>query len=124
MLTISLEGDRELIDLLARLPRRLQAEILMRAAAPTAEVIAERARTMAPVLTGRTRAGVRAEVGATAAFVVSSRRPFPMLPLWLERGTRKMEARPYMGPAAALETQMWIARVERVVRDVWESGRG
>lgn len=114
MLKITVDAA-PLLRALDGLPHAVQAAILEEAAWPTAEAIASRARGLVAVRTGRTRAGIRAERGALAAFVISTRRPMPNVPIWLERGTRRMVRRPYLSIAAVLEESAWLARVRAAV---------
>jgi hypothetical protein len=101
----------ELEAALRQLPSAIRRGVLREAAAPTAEAIAARARELVPVDTGRTRDGIVTDVSELSAAVISSRQPMPSVVLWLERGTRKMAARPYMSVAAQLEEHRWLQRV-------------
>lgn len=69
-----------------------------------AEAIAEDVRRYAPVDTGAMRAGVSSTpaVGGRAYVTVSRNVPGedPLIPVYVEYGTRHMDAQPFMRPAA------------------------
>lgn len=68
-----------------------------------AEDVASDARAIAPVRTGALRAGIHVgAVGEDSAIVVSERHvpgEDPNVPFYVERGTSKMAAQPYLRPA-------------------------
>lgn len=83
-------------------------------------------RQLGPDATGKTTAGIQIERADRGGYIVGSRRdPFPNLPLWIEKGTKKgtritrgvarsggnMKARPYFYDSAELEEQPHLQRV-------------
>lgn len=96
----------------------------------TANTIAQRARQLVPVATGRTQRSIRVredlvhrayhvEVGAHEGMPADQDWP-PMLPVWIEYGTRFIPARPFMRPAIDAEQEPYRQRVERVSAQIAE----
>jgi hypothetical protein len=76
---------------------------------------------------GRTARGIVVERGRTfSGYVVRALRPdMPNLPLWLEKGTKKMQARPFLAPAEALEEGPHERRIlEAINQAIAEAGLG
>ena len=68
-------------------------------------------------------AGIRAEParGGNGFVVLSEREPFPSLPFWLEKGTKRMAARPYFFASALLEESSHRRRIEDALREAIEA---
>ncbi len=64
---------------------------------------------------GLTLAGIQVKTSGQSFLVVSDREPFPNLPLWLEKGTKHMAARPYFYNAAILEEGPHYRRIEDAI---------
>lgn len=92
------------------------------AALITATNIAQEARARVRRRTGRTAEGiaVREDESRLGYVVVSERQESPNLPIWLERGTETMTARPYFNIAAALEEGPHERRMLSAVVDAIE----
>lgn len=109
----------------------------------TAEAIAREAkarlhRQLGPNATGLTEAGIAARPAYdnNGFIVISEREPFPNLPLWLEKGTKKGRrkdgslahsnyARPYFWISAELEAGAHYRRIgEALGRAISEKGLG
>lgn len=93
-------------------------------------------RQLGPEATGATVAGIHIERADRGGFIVgASREPFPNLPLWLEKGTKKgtrnghsggnMKARPFFYESAELEEKPHLHRVaEAIQREIDAQGLG
>lgn len=87
------------------------------AAGVTAERIATEARARVARRTGVTLAGigVREDASGLGYLVVADRQQFPLLPAWLEYGTKHMNARAFFGPSARLEEGPHMRRIEDAI---------
>jgi HK97 gp10 family phage protein len=96
----------------------------------TANTIAQRARLLVPVGTGRTQRSIRVvedlahhayhvEVGPHAGMPGTPDWP-AHLPIWLEYGTRHMAARPFMRPALDAERERYRQRLEWISAQIAE----
>lgn len=73
------------------------------AAKIAAEYVAEYARGFVAVDTGKTKTSIRVERGSNSWLVIADRQgDASAVPVFLELGTRNMEARPFMQPAVDL----------------------
>lgn len=104
------------------LPVRLRAASRAVAAASAGRILADaKARLLAHMKTDRhalVDAIVITEDPANRQFTVESNAPagqIPMLPVWVEYGTVREAARPYMGPAAAAESPRYATEMEAVM---------
>lgn len=102
----------------------------VRAAAQTSaesivrEAQARLARQLGPNASGQTVAGItmRPDTGGTGFIVVAEREPFPNLPLWLEKGTKKGQGthanlpRPFFYVSAELEEGPHERRISEAVQ--------
>lgn len=107
------------VRMLEQLPATVEARLLS-IAEQTAQRIATEARRRVPILTGVTREGIdveRMEQGGAGYVVVAYRQQFPNLPLWLEKGTKHMTARPFFDVAAELERGPYARQVREALED-------
>jgi HK97 gp10 family phage protein len=120
---VALDGSKQLEQQTARVTSRLEAEL----------------RTVARNTAGRMKTGAQARVrvrtGQTKTRIVvveqADKKQFsvevedipgrnPMVPVWIEFGTRKMPAQPFMGPAADAERDQYRADGEAACARVLE----
>lgn len=101
------------------LPTRLREVSRTVAAAAAGRILADaKARLLAHMKTNRhalADAIAITEDPANRQFTVASTAPagqIPMLPAWVEYGTVREPARPYMGPAAAAESPRYASEME------------
>ena len=116
----TLEGARELERALVRASDAVARESLVEATAAGAKVIVESARRRAVKATGRGAESIHASVTERSRFGVTqaigpTKRAFYMR--FLEFGTVKMPARPFLRPALDEERD---AVVREVGRKLWE----
>ncbi|HYG66098.1 MAG TPA: HK97-gp10 family putative phage morphogenesis protein [Anaeromyxobacteraceae bacterium] len=110
--TIEVQGASRLQSLLGRLSGRIAAAVAEETLAG-AEAVAREAKALAPVDTGRLRASIEAlREGRTSAVVVA-RAPYAA---FVEYGTRRMAAQPFMRPAAQRARAEVAARIGEAVR--------
>lgn len=100
----------ELLRALERIPASVQV-YTKRAAEVTANRIVSDARTrlagqLSKDATGKTVAGITMDElpDGTGYIVTSERQPMPSVPLWLDKGTVHMAARPFFDVSAQIET--------------------
>lgn len=130
-MTFGIDVDRAaFIDALRALAADIQAA-LNQAASITANNIAREAesrlrRQLGPASTGKTAAGIKVvPLGGVGYTVLAARNPYPNLPLWLDKGTQHMTARPFFDVAVQLEQHAYLRRIEGVVQDaIHEKGLG
>lgn len=143
-LVVEVDAD-DMIAAVSRIGNERAELAVDRAALATSEAIVREARSrlqrqLGPNATGKTVAGIEIDRADRGGFIVgSSRQPFPNLPLWLERGTKKgtrvtrgrarsggnMKARPYFYESAELEEQPHLRRVaEELQREIDAEGLG
>lgn len=119
--------DAAVRDVLRRFP-----DLVLKKTAPASMVTARRiaseaSRRIARAAGGPTRGrhtaegiGVEPTHDGTGAVVFIESPEMPNLPLWLERGTTFMTARPFFGPAVALEQGPHVRRIGDAVQAVIE----
>jgi hypothetical protein len=98
----------------------------------TAERLADTIRlrlhqSLSPDATGKTEHGIAAEVrrDGRGYVVVARRNPFPMLPRWLEHGTKHMPAHDFFDTSAAIEEGPYLRRVDNILAElIDEKGLG
>jgi HK97 gp10 family phage protein len=125
-----LDGDKKLAENLKKINRTAQGRALREAAKQGAEVIVQEAKRRAPVDTGTLRDSIRSKfVKRRSDSVTVEIGPGPKgyYGYFLEFGTSKMAARPFLRPAmdecnqrAAEETQHTM--VEAVLEEVAKAG--
>jgi len=115
----TITGLAELTAGVTALPVRLRAASRAVAAAAAGRIQADaKARLLWYMKTNRhalADAIVITEDAANRQFTVESNAPagqVEMLPVWVEYGTVREEARPYMGPAAAAESPRYASEME------------
>lgn len=117
LLTIDVDASAVLraFDVLGTAAERL----LKGAASETAEKIANDARARVRVDTGQTKRGILIETSYDdRGFAVIATNPDePGLPGWLEFGTNKMTASPFLFNAARLEEGAYLRRVAEALDD-------
>lgn len=91
------------------------------AAKVTADHIAREAqarlqRQLGPGATGKTVAGIRVVEDERGYLVIAQRNPFPNLPLWLDKGTVRMSARPFFDSSAQLEQGPHLRRLHEAAQ--------
>lgn len=117
---VEIKGLRELQEAMRQLPKKLERRVLNAALMTGAREIANEAKARAPVRTGTLRRNIRARPGRptdghTATTIVGVRKltfrqvarlrskgksaDDPFYWRWLEFGTAKMAARPFLRPA-------------------------
>ena len=125
--TISVDAVSAL-GALGRFSTFVQGRYLKPAAKITADAIAREAkRRVARGETGKTAEGIRVEEDrARVGYVVlSTRQQQYNLPIWLEKGTKHMRARPYMFVSAELEANAHDRRMRQAVADaIADAGLG
>ncbi|MFO8012125.1 MAG: HK97 gp10 family phage protein [Phycisphaerae bacterium] len=106
---LKVEGAREIRRRLAALPRTVEKRIVRRAVREGAKIVREEAERRCPVATGRLRRTLTQRKGRqrrgsyTVAVQHNWKRYYGQVPFYggfVEYGTRRMPARPYMRPAA------------------------
>ena len=121
---ISGTGDAELQKLLNALPEKVQKKIMRQALREAAKVVAAEARARAPVGTGTLRDSIKVRAakgkrGTIGAEVVTGEGYFQgktFYGAFIELGTRKMGAKPFLRPAAAAARGRAIAVVAEAIR--------
>jgi len=110
-LKFELNGGKELSDALQELPRRVSNKILRKALRQGGNVLLKKARANAPVKSGVLRRSIklRVDLRGTPAAIITVRIPpksgiqkaklGPYYGSFLELGTRKMAAHPFLRPA-------------------------
>lgn len=99
---VELLGDRELVEKLKHLGDEVAGQILAEAAEKGAEVVRAAASSKAPRRTGKLSQNIGAEVTTSAGNLAEvSVGPLKeaFYGMFLERGTKKMAARPFLRPA-------------------------
>lgn len=94
------------------------AERVDAAAEVSASAVVREAKGRVARRTGETAAGIgyiRANAGGWLVHAVNPKTP--MLPYWLEKGTRYMSAKPFLYASAALELGAHRRRIEEAVGD-------
>jgi hypothetical protein len=124
-------AEAELADAMQRLVNEASHET---ADAIAREAAARLRRQLGPDATGKTEAGivVRPAYDGNGYVVISSRDPFPNLPLWIEKGTSRgrpgshaSAARPYFYVSAQIEAGAHERRIEAALRSaITVSGLG
>lgn len=105
---MTLEGGDELARQLERLGERIAGRLLTEAAMVAAEVVREEAKQRAPVRTGNLRDHIDVEIAKTQphkaeVHVGPTKEAF--YGMFIEAGTSKMPARPYLRPALDAASQ-------------------
>lgn len=115
----TITGLAELTAGVTALPDRLRAASRAAAAASAGRICADaKSRLLAQMKTDRHALAdviVVTEDAANRQFTVESNAPAgqaPMLPVWVEYGTVREAARPYMGPAATAESSRYAREME------------
>lgn len=122
---VTTTGLDELKRALDKLPAQVESR-LRAVAFVTANRLASSARALARShgwVTLPNEITVR-EVPEDRLFIVEVKpaNPRPMnLPLWLEYGTRKISARPFMAPGTEAEQRTYPADQERALQDLFDS---
>lgn len=93
--------------------RRGAAEICLRAAARAAE----KARRRVPVRTGRLRGSIRSGASGDCGAEVSASAPYAA---FVEYGTRRKAARPYLMPSAKEEVSAMKSELSALVKRAFE----
>ena len=124
-LTVSLEGFDEIRRSLERLPDATRA-VLSDVIAKSTFAAKQRAVALAPVGEGRLRNAIQATSRGMYGRVIITD---PEIFYWrfLEYGTVKMAARPFVRPAAEMETAAFVERVRQAAQRLehdWKTGGG
>lgn len=129
---IKLSGDKELERNLKKITRAAKGRALRKAAKAGAEPIVQEAKRRVPVDTGKTQQHIRSWVARRSSDSVTvsvgvTAKSRAHVARYLELGTSKMAARPFLRPAidekqrkAAEETQQTMA--EAVLEEVRKGG--
>lgn len=100
---VKIEGLEELQRKLGRLPDAVSNPVLREAVADGAEIVRAEAETRAPVgPTGRLKRGMTTLVSAGTPEVAQARvgpSADAFYGMWVEKGTKKMAAQPFLRPA-------------------------
>lgn len=122
LLTIDVD-TRALMDAIDRFPALVEKHVLI-AAERTAQNVAREARNRVARATGETARGIGVEVAKRGpGYVVFADRPDePGLPGWLEFGTKKMAAQPFLFVSARLEEGPHDRRMRDAIRDAISEG--
>jgi len=116
---MAIEFDtRGFLDLLARVPKSIEARF-NKEGRITADRVAAEARRRVAIATGLTHAGIDVEPleKGSGWAVVSARNPFPNVPIWLESGTVHMEAQPYFDVSVRLEEGPHFRRLAEALQE-------
>jgi len=126
---IQMIGDKELQRKLRELPIAMERKIVRKALREAARPVLAAAKALAPVLTGRMKAGMklRAEKAKRGHFgvqvVTPTRKELGIAgddpyyyPMAVEVGTAKMPAHPFMRPALDANREKGIAIAAREIR--------
>lgn len=112
---ITITGVDELRARLRRLPELVRPHIAQ-AHAATGEQLVAGAQARAPKFTGRLREKLSARVSADGARVnISLETPRPFYWYWVEFGTSKMAARPFLLPTVDAERSAHVSRLEAAI---------
>lgn len=118
---VTVENDGDIIRLLQTLPPEI-FEKVQQVLKNGAIQLAERARELAPVRTGHLMASIRAELGENmegqAAFdpvQVIADTPYAS---FVEFGTSRMKAQPFLGPAAEQVEPEVLEEIDSVLREL------
>jgi len=101
-ITVNITGEKKLLKKLRELPDEIAGEHLEKAALEGAEIIREEASNRAPRRTGRLAANIIKEVKKTkkdSATVEVGPAKEVFYGMFVERGTSKMRAKPFLRPA-------------------------
>jgi len=101
-ITVNITGEKELLRKLKSLPKEIAGEHLERAVLEGAEIIREEASNRAPRRTGKLAANIVTEVEEkekNRATVNIGPAKEVFYGLFVERGTSKMRAKPFLRPA-------------------------
>lgn len=120
-LRVTVENESDIIRLIQTLPPEIFAKV-QQVLKNGAVRVAERARELAPVRTGHLMASIHAELGESiegaAAFdpvQVIADTPYAS---FVEFGTSKMEAQPFMTPAAEQIEPEILEEIDSVLREL------
>jgi HK97 gp10 family phage protein len=128
---VEIIGMDVLIEEIERLPETV-TNALRAHARTTALAVKARARELIPFETGVTRDSIAVHpdlenkqyivsvFGAPHLRRYERTADFKQLPYWLEFGTKKMPARPYMRPAADENEEPYVRGVEQVIEHLWK----
>jgi HK97 gp10 family phage protein len=97
---------------LPELRARLEAASVDKVIDEVSEELVQVARGLAPRRTGALQASIRARRTKAMNVVVEATAPHAK---WVEFGTRKMPARPFMGPAVDVVKPIFIARMKELI---------
>lgn len=125
LMTIKVE-TADLLGALETLTPDMQAATKA-AAAITADNIVREAQGRVARRTGQTAEGIHKEEShdGTGYVVLAANRRMPMLPYWLEYGTKVLKAREFFFVSAALESERHKARIaEAVDESITAAGLG
>ena len=118
-------------EALNQLPRKLKNKVLRKALRQGGNILLRKARAYAPVKTGALRRGIklRIDLRGTPSAIINVRIPSryrnkakgakggPYYSTFIELGTRKMAARPFLRPAFDASKEQALAKFLEVLND-------
>lgn len=126
--TIEITGLDKLQRKLRELPLRVQNAVLRKGLRAAANVVRDEARRRAPVRTGNLRRNIATSVSVRRGQGSATVGPKPKAyyGMFVELGTSKMAARPFLRPALDSKKdevrQIFVARVEEEIEKARERG--